>query len=247
MLNAFLSSYYSFHITQLGVEVSKLLLIDDDVELASMLKEFLQQEGFEVIVGHDGIAAEQYVLAGHFDLMVLDVMMPVQDGVQTLKNIRAHSNIPVIMLTAKGDNDDKITGLELGADDYVAKPCTPRELVARIRAILKRVTTSQHDLLREIIIGDLTINTAQRLALFQKHVLDLTSTEFSLLEALASHAGTVVSKEDLSLHALGRPLSKFDRSIDVHVSSLRQKMMHVSGDTSIIQTIYRKGYQLVKA
>lgn len=225
--------------------MSKLLLIDDDVELVGMLKEFLQQEGFDVTAGHDGISAEQYVLAGSFDLMVLDVMMPMQDGIQTLKNIRAHSNIPVIMLTAKGDNDDKITGLELGADDYVPKPCTPRELVARIRAILKRVKL-EPSAQTEINIGDLTINTAQRIATFQTHILILTSTEFNLLETLARHAGAVVSKEDLSLQALGRPLAKFDRSIDVHLSSLRQKITQYSDNPNLIQTIYRKGYQLVK-
>ncbi len=228
-------------------DLSKLLLIDDDVELVGMLKEFLQQEGFDVTAGHDGISAEQYVLAGRFDLMVLDVMMPVQDGIQTLKNIRTHSNIPVIMLTAKGDNDDKITGLELGADDYVPKPCTPRELVARIRAILKRVnsTSSVSSVPVEMNIGDLTINTAQRIATFQMHVLVLTSTEFNLLETLARHAGVVVSKEDLSLQALGRPLAKFDRSIDVHLSSLRHKLTQYSDNPNLIQTIYRKGYQLV--
>jgi two-component system, OmpR family, response regulator len=225
--------------------LSKLLLIDDDVELVGMLKEFLQQEGFEVTAGHDGISAEQYVLMGHFDLMVLDVMMPLQDGIQTLKNIRAHSTIPVIMLTAKGDNDDKITGLELGADDYVAKPCTPRELVARIRAILKRVKL-EPSTQAEIKIGDLTVNTAKRIVTFQTHVLALTSTEFNLLETLARHAGAVVSKEDLSLQALGRPLAKFDRSIDVHLSSLRQKITQYSDNPNLIQTIYRKGYQLVK-
>lgn len=211
-----------------------------------MLKEFLQQEGFDVTAGHDGISAEQYVLAGSFDLMVLDVMMPMQDGIQTLKNIRAHSTIPVIMLTAKGDNDDKINGLELGADDYVAKPCTPRELVARIRAILKRVKL-EPSTQTEIKIGDLTINTAQRIATFQTHALALTSTEFNLLETLARHAGAVVSKEDLSLQALGRPLAKFDRSIDVRLSSLRQKITQYSDNPNLIQTIYRKGYQLVKA
>lgn len=226
--------------------MNKLLLIDDDVELVGMLKEFLQQEGFDVTVGHDGVTAEQYVLAGHFDLMVLDVMMPVQDGMQTLKNIRANSNIPVIMLTAKGDNDAKITGLELGADDYVPKPCTPRELVARIRAILKRVKPVETSVATEMIIGDLTVNSARRTASFQTQAFDLTSTEFNLLETLARHAGTVVSKEDLSLQALGRPLARFDRSIDVHISSLRQKITQYSDNPNLIQTVYRKGYQLVK-
>jgi two-component system, OmpR family, response regulator len=225
--------------------MNKLLLIDDDVELVGMLKEFLQQEGFDVTVAHDGITAEQYVLAGHFDLMVLDVMMPVQDGVQTLKNIRANSSIPVIMLTAKGDNNDKIVGLELGADDYVPKPCMPRELVARVRAILRRVQSNSAST-QDMIIGDLKISSSNRNAAWQGTPLTLTSTEFNLLETLARHAGSVVSKDDLSIQALGRPQAKFDRSIDVHLSSLRQKIAKLSGSPDLIQTVYRRGYQLVK-
>ncbi len=173
----------------------------------------------------------------------------MQDGIQTLKNIRASSAIPVIMLTAKGDNNDKIIGLELGADDYVPKPCTPRELVARIRAILKRVQSgfSAFTDATELVIGDFIINSAQRIATFQTNRLDLTSTEFNLLEALARHAGQVVLKEELSLQALGRPLAKFDRCIDVHISSLRQKITQCSANPNLIQTVYRKGYQLISA
>lgn len=225
--------------------MNKLLLTDDDIELAGMLKEYLQQEGFDVTVAHDGVTAEQYVLAGHFDLMILDVMMPVQDGIQTLKNIRVNSSIPVIMLTAKGDNNDKINGLELGADDYVPKPCTPRELVARVRAILRRIQ-SNTSRTYVITVGDLKVWSAQRRAEWQDHVLELTSTEFNLLEILARHAGAVVSKEELSLQALGRPLAKFDRSIDVHLSSIRQKIAQYSNNPNVIQTVYRMGYQLLK-
>lgn len=226
--------------------MNKLLLTDDDVELAGMLKEYLQQEGFDVTIAHDGVTAEQYVLAGQFDLMILDVMMPVQDGMQTLRNIRSNSSIPVIMLTAKGDNHDKITGLELGADDYVPKPCTPRELVARVRAILRRIqsNTSRTDV---ITVGDLKVWSSQRRAEWQDHVLELTSTEFNLLEILARHAGAVVTKEELSLQALGRPLAKFDRSIDVHLSSIRQKIAQYTDNPNVIQTVYRMGYQLLKA
>ncbi len=225
--------------------MNKLLLTDDDVELVGMLKEYLQQEGFDVTVAHDGVTAEQYVLAGHFDLMILDVMMPVQDGIQTLRNIRANSTIPVIMLTAKGDNNDKITGLELGADDYVPKPCTPRELVARVRAILRRIQ-SNTSRTYVITVGDLKVWSSQRRAEWQNHVLDLTSTEFNLLEILARHAGAVVTKDELSLQALGRPLAKFDRSIDVHLSSIRQKIAQYSDNPNVIQTVYRMGYQLLK-
>lgn len=225
--------------------MNKIAVIDDDVELVDMMKEYLQQEGFDVTAGHDGLTAEQYVLTDQFDLMILDVMMPVQDGIQTLRNIRVNSTIPVIMLTAKGDNLDKITGLELGADDYVAKPCTPRELVARVRAILRRIQ-SKASRTYEITVGDLTIWSSQRRAEWQKQLLSLTSTEFNLLEILARHAGAIVTKDELSQQALGRPLAKFDRSIDVHLSSIRQKIAQLSGNPNVIQTVYRMGYQLVK-
>jgi two-component system, OmpR family, response regulator len=225
--------------------MSKLLLVDDDAELVSMFKEYLEQEGFSVTAAYDGLTGEQYVLAGKFDLVVLDVMMPNQDGMQTLENIRKTSDIPVIMLTAKGDNEDKIRGLEMGADDYVPKPCVPRELVARIRAILKRrhyVVPQSSD----IVVGQLTVSSERRKVFWGDQPLVFTSTEFSLLEILAKHVGTVVTKEDLSEKALGRPLIKFDRSIDVHLSSIRHKISEASGGVNCIQTIYRVGYQLVK-
>ena len=224
--------------------MSKLLLIDDDIELVGMLKEYLEQEGFEVKAAFDGATGEQYVMAGQFDLLVLDVMMPNQDGLQTLKHIRTHSNIPVIMLTAKGDNTDKITGLELGADDYVPKPCTPRELVARIRAILRR-TQQAHIENPNITVGQLTVWPSQRRAEWKGLPLALTSTEYNLLEVLTRHAGSIVTKEVLSQQGLGRPLAKFDRSIDVHISSIRQKMGVQEQDKYYIQTVYRMGYQLL--
>lgn len=226
--------------------MNKLLLIDDDVDLVEMLKEYLEQEGFHVKAAHDGATGEQYVMAGNFDLLVLDVMMPNQDGIETLKHIRTHSRIPVIMLTAKGDNADKIAGLELGADDYVPKPCTPRELVARIRAILRRTQQAQQEN-PMITVGELTVWPAQRKASWRAQPLELTSTEFNLLEVLAKHGGGIVSKEVLSQQALGRPLAKFDRSVDVHISSIRQKMSMQEDDKNYIQTVYRMGYQLVTA
>ena len=225
--------------------MSKLLLIDDDVELANMLKEFLTQEGFGVTTAHDGLTGEQYVLAGKFDLVILDVMMPGQDGMQTLRNIRQHSDIPVLMLTAKDDNEGRIEGLEGGADDYVQKPCLPRELVARIRAILRR-QNSDVPQGNDIVVGQLIVSSERRKVFWGDQPIVFTSTEFSLIEILAKHAGTIVSKEDLSVKALGRPLVKYDRSIDVHLSSIRQKISEVSGGVNVIQTIYRVGYQLVR-
>lgn len=225
--------------------MSKLLLIDDDVELANMLKEFLTQEGFGVTTAHDGLTGEQYVLAGKFDLVILDVMMPGQDGMQTLKNVRQHSDIPVLMLTAKDDNEGRIEGLEGGADDYVQKPCLPRELVARIRAILRRQNTDAPKG-NDIVVGQLIVSGERRKVFWGDKPIVFTSTEFSLIEILAKHAGTIVSKEDLSIKALGRSLVKYDRSIDVHLSSIRQKISEASGGVNVIQTIYRVGYQLVR-
>jgi two-component system OmpR family response regulator/two-component system response regulator CpxR len=153
--------------------------------------------------------------------------------------------MPVIMLTARGDDGDRITGLELGADDYVPKPCTPRELVARIRAILKRTVTVEGTPASPIVVGSLTVFPAQRRVERSGIPVELTSTEFSLLEILARNAGQPVSKAELSQGALGRPLTRFDRSIDVHMSSIRHKLGNLADDRSCIQTVIRKGYQLI--
>ncbi len=232
--------------------MQKVLLIDDDVELLEMLKEYLEQESFDVQVAHDGVAGAQMVLQQSFDIVVLDVMMPKLNGIETLKAIRHHSNVPVIMLTAKGDNTDRIIGLELGADDYVPKPSSPREIVARIRAILRRVKPWD-DVLENIgtanvkmSVGALTIWPAQRLVEWDSQPVTLTSTEFNLLEILAKHAGQVVTKQDLSQLALGRPLARFDRSIDVHLSSVRHKLGLLPDGRQCIQTVFRLGYQLLK-
>jgi DNA-binding response OmpR family regulator len=225
-----------------------VLLIDDDVELVEMLKEYLELEGFEVKVAHDGADGAQKALQPPLDIVVLDVMMPKLNGIETLKAIRQHSNVPVIMLTARGDNTDRIVGLELGADDYVPKPSTPREIVARIRAILRRVKTQEDTpaAVAQITVGDLTIWPKQRLVEWQNQPVTLTSTEYNLLEILAKNAGQVVTKQDLSQLALGRPLARFDRSIDVHMSSIRHKLGTLPDGRQCIQTVFRLGYQLLK-
>jgi two-component system response regulator CpxR len=228
-----------------------VLLIDDDVELVEMLKEYIEQENFEVQVAHDGATGAQMALQQSFDIVVLDIMMPKLNGIETLKAIRQHSNTPVIMLTAKGDNTDRIIGLELGADDYVPKPSSPRELVARIRAILRRVTPSNDvnaNIHRDkITVGALSIWPSQRLLEWDNKPVVLTSTEFNLLEILAKNAGQVVSKQDLSQLGLGRPLARFDRSIDVHLSSIRHKLGLLADGRHCIQTVFRSGYQLLKS
>jgi two-component system OmpR family response regulator len=224
--------------------MDKILLIDDDIELVEMLKEYIDVEGFTVNTAHDGETGLNLLQAQPFDLVVLDVMMPKLNGIETLRTIRQTSNMPVIMLTAKGDDADRIVGLELGADDYVAKPCTPRELVARIRAILRRAKPVQNNS-KTIVLNELTLIPEQRRVEWFGQQLSLTSTEFNLLEVLVERAGSVVSKQILSELALGRPLAKFDRNIDVHMSSVRQKISAASGK-QMIQTVYRLGYQYIK-
>jgi two-component system OmpR family response regulator/two-component system response regulator CpxR len=226
---------------------TKVLLVDDDVELAEMLRVYLEREGFEVKAVHDGETGISEALHGHHDIAVLDVMMPGKSGIDVLVQIRAHGAMPVLMLTAKGDDADRIVGLELGADDYVPKPCTPRELTARIRAILRRSGTAEPSTSSSaIIVGALSIWPEQRRAEWADKPLELTSTEFNLLEVLARSAGHVVSKADLSEQALGRPLARFDRSIDVHISSIRRKLEPLQDGRPRIQAVFNKGYQFIR-
>ena len=188
-----------------------------------MLAEYLEREGFSVTAVHDGESAARLAAGGDFQIVVLDVMMPGIDGVEALRRIRQSSRIPVIMLTARGDDVDRIVGLELGADDYVTKPCTPRELAARLRAILRRVQP-QADSAAPLTAGALTLWPQKRHVEWHGEAVELTSTEFNVLEVLMRNAGRVVSKREISEQALGRPLTRFDRSIDVHLSSIRQKL-----------------------
>ncbi len=226
--------------------MNKILLIDDDIELSGMLKDFLENEGFQVSIANNGETGAQYIMLQSFDLAVLDVMMPRMNGFETLKVIREHSEIPVIMLTAKGDESDRFAGLDQGADDYVPKPCTPRELTARIKAILRRTKGQATQVKDESIkIGLLSVLPNTRRALWENEMIQLTSVEFNILRLLAQNVGNVVSKETLSEKGLGRPLTKFDRSIDVHISSIRHKLSALSDQAPKIETIYRMGYQLV--
>ncbi|WP_256080941.1 response regulator transcription factor [Massilia sp. YIM B04103] len=229
--------------------MSKVLLIDDDIELVGMFQEYLEQEGFSVRTANDGESGAREALSGQYAIAVLDVMMPRMNGLETLRRIRAASQMPVLMLTARGDDTDRIVGLELGADDYVAKPCTPRELTARIRAILRRTQNSASDnsgSVQPLSVGQLTMWPEQRRATWAGNALELTSTEFNLLEVLARNAGKPVSKSTLSEQGLGRPMARFDRNIDVHLSSLRHKLGTIADGRSCLQTVYRMGYQLIK-
>ena len=227
--------------------MKNILIIDDDVELAEMFGDYLAQDGFAAKAVHTGMAGLALALSGDYHLVVLDIMLPDMSGTEILAKIRRDSSVPVLMFTARGDDVDRIIGLELGADDYVPKPCTPRELVARIRAILRRTSASQNlNGSDSIIVGALKIWPWQRKVQWFEIELELTSTEFNVLETLADNAGRIVSKEELSEKALGRPLARFDRSIDVHVSSIRQKLGQQADGRSCIQTVRGKGYQLVR-
>ena len=228
--------------------MSKVLLIDDDVELVAMFQEYLEQEGFEVKTAKDGVTGTASALTGEYAIAILDVMMPRMNGIETLRRIRAASRMPILMLTGRGDDTDRIVGLELGADDYVTKPCTPRELTARIRAILRRTQGTPMDQLASapLVVGQLTMWPEQRRASWAGTTLELTSTEFNLLEVLARNAGKPVSKNTLSEQGLGRPMARFDRNIDVHLSSLRHKLGTLADGRSCLQTVYRMGYQLIK-
>jgi DNA-binding response OmpR family regulator len=223
-----------------------VLIIDDDVELTALLKEYLEQEEFTVTIAHDGETGIGEALSGRHAIVVLDVMMPGVSGMDVLRGIRASSQLPVLMLTARGEDTDCVVGLELGADDYVPKPCTSRQLVARIRAILRRGQGEHAASDQPITIGLLTLWPQKRKAHWDAREIELTSTEFSLLEILARNAGRPVHKQELSEQGLGRALARFDRNVDMHLSRLRRKLGTLSDGRSCIQTVYRLGYQLVK-
>jgi DNA-binding response OmpR family regulator len=226
--------------------MTKVLLIDDDMELTSLLSEYLVDEGLDATAVNDGRAGIEEVQSRQYDIVVLDIMMPKLNGIEILQRIRKTSDIPVLMLTARGDNIDRITGLNLGADDYVAKPCTPDELVARLRAILRRTHRGSADGGTGVLkSGDLALNPGTRTAEWKDQALELTGVEFNILEVLVRSAGQLVSKRDMAKRAFGQPLAAFDRRIDVHISSIRQKLGPQPDGQSWIRTVRGQGYQLV--
>jgi two-component system response regulator CpxR len=220
---------------------STILLADDDTELSGLLKEYFESEGFDVRLAPDGVAALEEARKPGLDLIVLDVMMPGMSGMEVLRELRMESDLPVIMLTARGDDMDRISGLELGADDYVPKPCNPRELLARIRAVMRR-GPGQGDQ-NTISVDDLELNQGSRTLMKSGNPVELTSTEFSILAALLQDRGEVVSKRDLYVSALGREPVPHDRSVDMHVSNLRRKLGPDPRGDNRIETIRGIGYQ----
>ena len=222
--------------------MSKVLIADDDVELTGMLAEYLGHEDFESDVANDGKTALDMAIKYRYDIIILDVMMPHQNGFDVLRHLRQHSQVPVIMLTARGEDVDSIVGLEIGADDYLTKPCNPRVLVAHMRAILRRAEVPASQNKGNIILGDLELQLGTRMVNYKNKPLTMTTTEFSILEILMKHAGNIVSKQQLSEHALGRELSPYDRSLDMHISNLRKKLASDTDNEDLIKTIRGAGY-----
>ena len=225
-----------------------VLLIDDDRELCRMLEEYLAPEGFKLAAVHDGETA-LYTLGRHnFDLIVLDVMLPRLGGLDVLRLLRQKITTPVLMLTARGEDIDRVVGLELGADDYLPKPFNPRELVARMRAILRRslLLEAQPGRRERIEAGPVSLHLASRTASARGQTITLTGVEFRVLELLMQQVGTVISREQLTRQVLGRRLTPYDRSIDTHISNIRRKLSSVA-DTVSIQNVRRSGYVLTIA
>ncbi len=223
---------------------NRILLADDDRELAQLLRDFLSREGFDVVLAHTADEAVDAARREPFDAAVLDVMMPGRSGLEALRELRRETALPVLMLTALGEDVDRILGLELGADDYIPKPCNPRELAARLRAVLRRARGEAGEALTDLRNGPIWLRAASRSVSVDGRAITLTATEFDLLVLLLREAGKLVSKERISQSVLGRPLGPFDRSIDVHVSNLRRKLGDAPDGSSPITTIHRSGYLL---
>ncbi|SDZ88864.1 response regulator transcription factor [Microbulbifer marinus] len=232
--------------------MSRILLVDDDTELTDLLQEFLTGEGFEVTVANDGGRGLELAQSQGFDALVLDVMLPIYNGFELLRKLReeaspASRSLPVLMLTAKGDTVDRIVGLEMGADDYLPKPCNPRELAARLRAVLRRGRVETEEADDSLTSGPLRLLPSEHQGYWNDQLLSLTGAEFAVLKVLVQHAGEVVSKEVLTESALGRKLMPYDRSIDVHVSNIRKKLAEQGASRDLIINIRGAGYMLTQS
>ena len=226
-------------------KTESVLLIDDDVELCSMLKEYLSRHGWEVQVAHSGLGGVAAARQRPTDLIILDVMLPDFDGFEVLRRLQREMDVRVLLLTARGEEIDRIVGLELGADDYLSKPFSPRELLARMRAVARRSTARDMagaDL--RFTVGAFTIEPATREVFFGAAKVDLTDVEYSLLRLLLSKPYTIFGREEMSEAVFERPFRQLDRSVDMHVSRLRKKLESLAGFTGEIKTIRSSGYML---
>ena len=227
------------------IQMEEILLIDDDVQLCSMLVEYLGRYGFHVSAVHRGDTGLNEALKKEWALILLDVMLPGLDGFEVLKRVRAVSSASILLLTARGDDVDRIVGLEIGADDYLPKPFNPRELLARMRAILRRSASAEAKVESTLLqVDGLELDTASRNVLLNGEKIDLTDVEFALLEALLHSPGKVVPREELAENVLGRKFHPFDRSLDMHVSRLRRKLGGKGTDDDRVKTVRGTGYQL---
>lgn len=223
----------------------KVLLVDDDQVLTGMLTEYLVSEGFACWSLCDGRAAVDAMEHKQFDAVVLDIMMPGISGLEVLRLVRQHSNTPVIMLTGRGDDIDRIVGLEMGADDYLGKPCNPRELAARIRAVLRRSHPPQGPTVEPVLtLHGIQLDSGALTATANNQSLNLTSAEFKALYCLMQAAGTILSKQDLTEKVLQRKLEAYDRAMDVHISRIRHKLA-AAGVKDVIKAIRGSGYQMI--
>ncbi|MFZ2445847.1 MAG: response regulator transcription factor [Syntrophobacteraceae bacterium] len=228
--------------------MSHLLVIDDDTKFCELLSEYLEPEGFELTLVHDGTAGLREALAKteKYDLIILDLMLPGMSGFEVLRGLRAEMDTPVLMLTGRDQEVDRIVGLEIGADDFILKPCNPRELVARVRAILRRIgirpVEHRHTNLKGFVVGDLALDAGARVVRRNGEELYLTTAEFNLLQMLLGAAGHIVSRAELAASGLGRPLTAYDRSVDIHLSRLRKKLGPERGGVERIKTVRGVGY-----
>jgi DNA-binding response OmpR family regulator len=222
----------------------RVLLVEDDARLAALTAEYLEGHGLSVARAGDGTRGLAEALRGGYDAVLLDLMLPGKDGLEVCRELRARSDVPVIVLTARGEEADRVMGLELGADDYLAKPFSPRELLARIRAVVRRARGRAGPATRPVRVGKLALDPGARRATLAGRVLPLTGHEFSLLYALAVRAGRVLGREQLIELAGGSPEEAFDRSVDVHVSRLRHKLGDDPKSPRLLKTVRGAGYVL---
>jgi len=232
-----------------GQHVPRILVVDDDLELCELLTEYLQPEGFDVDAVFDGLQGVERALSGDYSLLILDVMLPGIRGFEALRQIRAKSAMPIIMLTARDEDIDRILGLEIGADDYLAKPFNPRELAARIQAVLRRTSSATREVPRpgprRIILGDLELDESARTIRRQNIEIELTSIEFDLLAFFMKNPVKVLERDEIVKQILGRESAPDDRSIDVHISNLRKKLGRAADGSDRIRAIRGIGYILV--
>jgi two-component system response regulator CpxR len=225
--------------------MERILIVDDDVELCDLVREYLSAEDFQVEAAHTGPAGQERALSGDYALVILDVMLPGKSGLDVLRELRQRSRVPVLILTARGEDVDRIVGLEIGADDYLPKPFNPRELLARVRAILRRTGKDEQGA-GAVTVGDVELDPATRMVRRGGEPVELTSVEFSLLERLLRSAGAVVTREQLVNDVLGRKFMPYDRSVDMHVSKIRKKLGEQPDGSERVKAVRGVGYIYVR-